>query len=541
VRQAFANSIGRERDLEVLELNWIRDAAEIGDNAMNGQAILATNAFDQLGVLGLARCARSKWVATSPDFKLWPARRGYDTGRAGRVDHCPRLARNAATSQCRCCDGHSWSNRVDYSTRRTLSFTTLPLALLVACSGARGSPYRPKAVAQLRPSSLASAGMAKATRNEAVPTKADVGAARAAPPKPLTYAELARWLKEHELKVAFSGYRCTPVRIGAPLADGLLCTEPLHGPYDWNSDEWKLWRCSEGRLSLVWHGRRSFEGFLDLVIEMDPSGERFSLTEARPSGCDSVYGQHIEKAELDDGRRTEVLFSFCLQRGWYRWNGEQFTRGSEQPDCPPNDPRRHSPPSCSERTCAIARLAPDCLPVGGELGGTPYGGSDFPDPPSSLGDAELAGWIDVHNVQGGFSDPSCVPARIGKPATDGLLCTAPHVGGYEADSEEWKLWRSDGDRLALVWRGRRNYPNLVELALEINYSGDRFLLHETERGACGRAYAKVYGDVHQRDIVRSLCLARGRYVWKGKTFVLEPGQRRCAPKKSGQWDSAACD
>ena len=336
--------------------------------------------------------------------------------------------------------------------------------------------------------------------------------------------ELAHWLQQHEVRAAFSGYRCTPVRIGVPVADGLLCTEPLHGPYEWNSDEWKLWRCHEGRLSLVWHGRRN-----GLALQIEPGGERFSLTETRPGTCDTVNAEHIEKAELDNERQWKVDFALCLQRGWYVWNGQQFTRDSKQPACPPNDPRRASPPSCSEWVCAMEHLPPDCLPVAGKITGALFRGPDSPEPLSSLSDSELVGWLEVHNVHTAFSDHQCVAVQVGKPAADGLLCTAPPIGLHEENSEEWKLWRSNGDSVSLVWHGRRNYPGFVDLALEIHYSGEGFLLRETTRGACDRAYDKVSGDTSQRGIVRKLCLQRGRYVWNGKHFLREPRQRTCSP------------
>jgi hypothetical protein len=163
---------------------------------------------------------------------------------------------------------------------------------------------------------------------------------------PLTDAELAGWLVQHKVRTRFSGHHCLPVRIGVAPADGLLCLEPLHGLYRESSEAWKMWRSDRGRLSLVWRGRRNWDRFVDLLIDIDPSGASFSLHETRRGACDDIYGQVYEKEELGDWRETESIHSFCLQRGRYIWKRARFVRDPRQPPCDPNDPRRSRPPSC---------------------------------------------------------------------------------------------------------------------------------------------------------------------------------------------------
>jgi len=414
------------------------------------------------------------------------------------------------------------------------------LLLLFACT--RRAPDHAPPTNQPVSAALGGAPMAAGSAASAgAPELTDAGLAPPASREPLTYVQLARWLKEHDLHIAFSGYRCLPVQIGVPVSDGLLCTMPLHGNYESYSEEWNLWRSAQGRLSLVWRGRRNFDGWMDLAIEIDPSGHRFALSEVQPGLCDSVYGQRIEKAELDNGEESERLFAFCLQRGWYVWNGVRFVRDPKQPACPPNDPRRHWAPSCSEQTCALEQLEPDCLPTPRKRSPPPADSEVIAtSAPMPLDDAELAGWLEVHNVGESFSDRRCIPVQVGVPASDGLLCTAPLQGPYQEDSEEFKLWRSAGGHLSLVWRGRRNVERSVELVIEINYSSDRFLLRETRAGACDELYEHVQGtkptsNPHEMKTVRSFCMQRGHYIWDGKRFVREPRQKPCPPIKPGNW------
>jgi hypothetical protein len=148
-------------------------------------------------------------------------------------------------------------------------------------------------------------------------------------------------------------------------------------------------------------------------------------------------------------------------------------------------------------------------------------------------------------VRSRFRGHHCIPVRIGVAATDGLLCTEPLRGPYKQASEEWKMWRSGGGHLSLVWKGRRNWERFVDLSIEIAPSGDSFVLRETTRGACDGIYDQAYekeefGDWRKTESIRSFCLQRGRYVWNGKRFQLDPGQRYCPPVAPGRWLWAPC-
>jgi hypothetical protein len=221
------------------------------------------------------------------------------------------------------------------------------LSFWLACPGTRRTPDRAPTENQIQLSRASEFSRPSEGPSRDAGGQAAVDASVQAPPTPLTDAELADWLEQHDVRAAFRGHQCIPVRIGVPAADGLLCTEPLHGLYNEGSEEWKMWRRGGGRLSLVWRGRRNWERFVRLSLDIASSGDTFLLSETKRGACDNIYGQVYEKEEIGDPRETESVLSFCLQRGRYIWNRTRFVRDPRQRPCPPNEPGRWLPTSCA--------------------------------------------------------------------------------------------------------------------------------------------------------------------------------------------------
>jgi len=151
----------------------------------------------------------------------------------------------------------------------------------------------------------------------------------------LSDTELARWLKDHNVRNAFRGHHCRPMHIGVPAADGVLCIEPIQ---DWlgDSTEWMLWRHDAHGLGLVWRGRRTYRNSIELTIKFAPDGAGFKLCEILPGICNDKFQRMIGYAEYENPDELLGARQICAERGRYLWNGKRFVRDTGQPICASN-------------------------------------------------------------------------------------------------------------------------------------------------------------------------------------------------------------
>jgi hypothetical protein len=286
--------------------------------------------------------------------------------------------------------------------------------------------------------------------------------------------------------------RCRAVRLGSPASDGLVCTVRVNGTEDW----YQMWRYDGLHLVKVWEGPRTLGSRIEVALQMAPDADGFTLVETRPGVCNAEYLAAEKRIAAVDDELMNVT-GICGQMGSYVWSGKRFTRDARA------------------RPAALA-----FLPSIARSPRTPT--SQAPE----LSAAELEAWS---KARGGapraLLKQRCRPARLGVPAADGLVCTELDAKQNQWDdgSEHYQLWRYDGHRLNLVWKGPHTFGRYVDVELSLAEDGGKFSLLEPRPVVCPllRMVADQTEDKAIYTPIVEICDGRGPYVWSKGKFVHE--------------------
>jgi hypothetical protein len=162
------------------------------------------------------------------------------------------------------------------------------------------------------------------------------------PIEPVLSADaLLDWLQAHGVNDTrrFETATCRAVRLGAPLADGLICSQPVPRQSQWDSGSkhYKLWRYDGRTVSLVWSGHHTHPN-IELVLDLARDGASFTLLERKFGGCKGMAEAAFQQLEVGSQQIFAVIEDVCFSRGRYIWDGHTYSRDREWPACQPADP-----------------------------------------------------------------------------------------------------------------------------------------------------------------------------------------------------------